>query len=152
MAADKPAGKHPGGRPEFVPTDEQRRLVEAMASVGIPQPQIGSVIGICHVTLRKHFRDELDNAEIKANAKVAGNLFRQATKDDPRSTTAAIFWTKTRMGWKEPVYNVHSGSVGVDFIDNMSPDELDRYIEERTRAAGLRSDAEGEVSGERKPN
>lgn len=101
-----------GGRPAFEPTDDQRKMVEAMSSVGIIQTQIAQVLGISDVTLRKHFREELDNAEIKANAKVAANLFRQATKDDPRSITAAIFWTKTRLGWKDTTKLEHTGENG----------------------------------------
>jgi hypothetical protein len=69
-------------------------------------------MGISDVTLRKHFREELDTAEVKANAKVAGNLFRQATKDDPRSIPAAIFWTKTRLGWKDSTKLEHTGENG----------------------------------------
>jgi hypothetical protein len=32
---------------------------------------------------------------------VAGNLFRIATSEDPGAVTAAIFWLKTRAGWRE---------------------------------------------------
>jgi hypothetical protein len=97
-------GKHPGGRPPYVPTEEQRKMVEAMTSFGVTQIEVCTVLGIDKKTLNKYYREELDRAHIKANAKVAANLFRQATKDDFRSTTAAIFWAKTRMGWKEPVH------------------------------------------------
>jgi hypothetical protein len=97
------------GAPKHVPTPEQRKQVEAMASYGIPQEQIAGVIGVCHVTLRKHYRDELDNAEAKANAMVAQSLFRKATSDGSQAVTAAIFWLKTRAGWKETVVNQHSG-------------------------------------------
>ena len=34
-------------------------------------------------------------------AKVAESLFRKATGDHRQSVTAAIFWLKTRAGWKE---------------------------------------------------
>jgi hypothetical protein len=37
------------------------------------------VVGIDSKTLRKHYRDEFDTGHIKANAKVAENLFRKAT-------------------------------------------------------------------------
>ncbi len=82
----------------FKPTDELREIVESMSGVGIPQDSIALVLDIAPKTLRKHFRAELDTAAIKANAKVGGTLFAKATSGD---TTAAIFWAKTRMGWRE---------------------------------------------------
>jgi len=73
-----------------------------MSAYGIPQPDIARVIGICQDTLVKYYRDELDLATAKANSKVAEALYKQATDtDNPRSATAAIFWLKTRGGWKE---------------------------------------------------
>lgn len=36
-----------------------------------------------------------------ANAKVAESLFRMATQK--MNVTAAIFWAKTRMGWRERI-------------------------------------------------
>lgn len=68
-----------GGRPSFEPTQSQRQMVEAMAGCGIPKADVAVVVGIAPQTLRKHFRQELDTGHIKANAKVAGNLFRIAT-------------------------------------------------------------------------
>jgi len=84
----------------FKPTDEERKLVEQMCAVGIPQESIALVVrdGIDDKTLRKHFRRELDTAKVKANAKVGGALFNKAMAGD---TSAAIFWAKTQMGWKE---------------------------------------------------
>lgn len=95
------------------PTDASRRHVEGMAAVGIPQDDIARIVGISAPTLRKHYRDELDLGATKANARVGQNLWRQATKDDFRATTAAIFWAKTRMGWKEPPTTLeHTGKDG----------------------------------------
>lgn len=85
--------------PPHAPTDKDRATVKAMSAYGIPQQQIARVIGIHDETLRIHYRDELDLGVIEANAKVAETLFRQATKEG--NTTAAIWWTKSRMGWKE---------------------------------------------------
>lgn len=125
--------KNPEGRPPYKPSEEHRKMVEAMSSVGVPQEEICVVLDIAPKTLRKHFREELDKAEIKANAKVAANLFRQATKDDFKATPAAIFWSKTRMGWKEPVHMEHSGSLNLN-LKGMSDDELNEFIAERAGA------------------
>lgn len=88
-------------------TEEDRKLVEQMAACGIPQQSIAMVIGggIAEKTLRKHFRRELDTSSTIANAKVAGTLFNKAINGD---TTSAIFWLKTRAGWREKAEVVHS--------------------------------------------
>jgi hypothetical protein len=93
----------------FKPTDEERALVEQMSSVGIPQESIGLVIrdGIDDKTLRKHFRRELDTAAIRANAAVAGALYKSALEG---GTQAAIWWTKTRMKWSDKQEIEHSGN------------------------------------------
>ena len=89
------------GRPSHKPDASSRRQVEAMAAYGVPEQNIAKVIGVDPKTLRKHYRDELDTGQIKATAKVAESLFRKATSDGPQSVTAAIFWLKTRGGWRE---------------------------------------------------
>ena len=101
-------------RAAHAPTDAQRRQVRAMSAYGIPQPDIALVIGVDPKTLRKFYRDELDKACAEANAKVAESLFRKATSDTTNgaSVTAAIFWLKTRAGWKETVVNEHTGKDG----------------------------------------
>ncbi len=84
------------------PNENTRKQVDAMAGYGVPEISIARVIGIDVKTLRKYYHEELDTAHIRANSAVAQSLFRKATGDGPQSVTAAIFWLKTRMGWKEP--------------------------------------------------
>lgn len=98
------------GRPEFKVTPEGRRTVEAMASYGVPEKSIAAVLGCHEQTLRKHFPEELAVSHIKANAKVAETLFKQATGGN---ITAAIFWLKCRAGWKEKHEVEHSGEVAL---------------------------------------
>jgi hypothetical protein len=107
----------------FCPSGEQRRTVEAMVSYGIPQVDIARVVGIDDDTLRKHFREEIDTGVARANTRVAQYLFEQATGqrgDSGAAVTAAIFWAKTRMRWKETLVNEHTGAVGVG---QASPEE-----------------------------
>lgn len=80
-----------------------------MAGYGVPQEDIAIVIDISEPTLRKHFRRELDLGIAKANARVGKSLFDQAVNGN---VTAAIFWTKSRMGWRETVNINHSGNIG----------------------------------------
>src|SRR5690349_7090011 len=101
------------GRPPYQPSERDRQTVEIMTAAGIDQPSIGLCLGISHPTLRKHFKRELATAAQRANAKVAASLFQKATSPDhPGAVTAAIWWSKTRMGWKETQVNEHTGKDG----------------------------------------
>ena len=91
------------GRRAHKPDDAGRRQVEAMAGYGIPEADIACVLEIDPKTLRRHYRKELDKGHIKANSKVAENLYRKATGEGREAVTAAIFWLKTRAGWKETI-------------------------------------------------
>lgn len=81
------------------PTPEQRKLVSALTSFGITQQDICTQIEIDLKTLRKHYKSELAKSITMANAKVAESLFKMATQKG--NVAAAIFWAKTRMGWRE---------------------------------------------------
>jgi hypothetical protein len=89
------------GRPAHRPDPVARRQVEAMAAYGVPEADIARVVGIDPKTLRKHYRDELDTGSIKANSRMAENLYRKAMGDGPQAVSATIFWLKTRARWKE---------------------------------------------------
>lgn len=91
------------------PTDAQRQTVQLHASVGTRQEVIAEIIGIDPKTLRKHYRDELNQALAKANASIGGALFNKAKSGD---TSAMIFWLKTRAGFKE-----------TNQIEHTSPDQ-----------------------------
>lgn len=110
------------GRPSFEPTDEEKRLVEACAGFGVPEDEILTLIlrkgvPIAKNTLRKHFKTELESAHTRANLRVAQSLYNQAISGN---TTAAIFWMKTRAGWREKVSMDHTSS-----DRSMSPMTLD---------------------------
>ena len=77
------------------------RQVEAMAGYGIPASDIATALDIERWMLERDYKAELAGAAIKANSKVAENLYRKATGDGREAVTAAIFWLKTRAGWKE---------------------------------------------------
>jgi hypothetical protein len=69
-----------------------------------------------HLTLERHFRSELDEGAIKANAAVAKSLYQQATGGGDwrkANVTAGIWWSKCRLGWREPPRALeHSGPSG----------------------------------------
>jgi hypothetical protein len=86
-------------RPRFQPTPEQAKLVRKLVACGNRQEDIARVIGVrSPKTLRKYFRAELDRAAIEANTQVAHSLYKSAVSGN---TTAAIFWLKSRAGWRE---------------------------------------------------
>src|SRR4051795_11715305 len=122
-------------RRAHVPDLGQRRQVEALAAYGIPEADIGRVIGIDPKTLRKHYRDELDLGATKANAQVAGFLFAAAKGGN---VTAQIFWLKTRARWKEvPTELRHSGSIKTRDLNQLTEAELMKSIMALAASAGL---------------
>src|SRR5690606_25445965 len=101
------------------PTDKTRAEVSALYSFGIPQEDIARYIGVDAKTLRKYYRDELDNSVTKANAAVGRFLYQNATgntlKDGASHSDcvrAAMFWAKTRMGWSETQKLEHTSPDG----------------------------------------
>jgi hypothetical protein len=127
-----------------------RRQVEAMAAYGIPEINIAAVVGVDPKTLRKHYRDELDFGETKANAQVAGYLFNAAKNGN---VTAQIFWLKTRAKWREtPLELKHSGSIARKDLSEISDEELLSMIYTLGTEVGLAPiktiDAELQSSGQ----
>ena len=82
------------GRPPYKPTDEDRQKVHRMSRLGTSHEQIALVMGIRPPTLRKHFRQDLDNGAIEANLEVADTLFKMATSG--KQLGATLFWARTR--------------------------------------------------------
>lgn len=100
------------GIPNFSPTDEERRLVEMVAGVGLAHEQIVYLIEredaegvkrpISVDTLTRHFKDELTSGRAKTIAKVAGKLVSTALgAPGPQATSSQIFYLKTQAGWRE---------------------------------------------------
>ena len=80
------------------PTEENRKLVRTLSAVGITYEDIASKLNISTETLAKHYRTELDDGRIDANAQIGNSLFQNAKSGN---TSAQIFWLKTRAQWKE---------------------------------------------------
>ncbi len=83
----------------YVPTPELRQRVLMLTGLGIEQRELARLLQIDPKTLRLHFRRKLDIGMTEANVRVAQALYRNAVKND--NVTAQIWWTKTRMGWRE---------------------------------------------------
>lgn len=115
---DKKECQHGGardgaGRPQFEPTEQERKQVEAMSGYGVPVVQIAATIrnGIAYETLKKHFSRELIVGKAKANNKVGKTIYQKAANGD---TAALIWWTKTQMDWSET--QKHELSAGEGFL------------------------------------
>jgi len=95
-------------KPLHQPSDKTRAEIVALRSYGVPIKEVASYIGIDDKTMYKYYREELENSAIKANANV-GKFLYQAASGQALATgathsdcvRAAMFWAKTRMGWKE---------------------------------------------------
>jgi hypothetical protein len=123
------------GRPRFEPTDEQRKNVEIMVGLGIPEALICSLVRdhndkpISEPTLRKHFGDELQSGAAKLNFKVGHfmvNTMLGLPVNPPNPTGEARptdltpitgessrtgllqMYAKTRMGWRETVEHANA--------------------------------------------
>jgi hypothetical protein len=117
------------GRKAHRPEPSTRRQVEALAGYGVPEAEIAGVVGIDAKTLRKHYRPELDHGHTKANARVAENLYRKATGEGREAVTAAIFWLKTRAGWKETsLHEVGGRDGGPIEVSEHNPRQVARAI------------------------
>lgn len=107
--------KHPGGRPPFKPTEQQRGNVRGLVAFGHTLEEIRSFITgpdgkpIAVSCLRKHFKAELADGLVKANAEVANGLFKNAKNGN---VAAQIFWLKTRARWKETQQHEVTGKDG----------------------------------------
>lgn len=102
----RPAKRH-------IPTDETRIIVHRAAGLGLTQDQIAHLIGVHPNTLAKRYKVELKTAEAFLNFNVAQNLYSIATNPGHKgAVAAAIFWMKTRGGWREVTRHEHTGEGG----------------------------------------
>lgn len=118
----KPEAKRSRGRPRFVPTQEQRDLVKAMAGYRIAEDEICLLVThptsgerIAPMTLRKHFREELDTGFASGKMRVMAATFRNAIGETRRNekgqievvregnVTAQIWLGKVLYGLREKV-------------------------------------------------
>lgn len=104
-------------KPRHQPTDKTRAEIVALRSYGVPIKEVAAYIGIDDKTLYKYYHEELENSAIKANANVGKFLYQAASGQALQTgasygdcVRAAIFWAKTRMGWKETNVQEHTGA------------------------------------------
>jgi hypothetical protein len=100
-----------GGRPAYVATEKDRAMVQVMTAGGIEQLAIAGVLGISHVTLRKHFRHGIDTGMAEIAGKVVQSLITMALGQEETANRPAVapnfnaakWYTQARLGWSERV-------------------------------------------------
>lgn len=126
------------------PTERTRAVVETMTSYGASQPQIASALDIGVDTLARYYREEITLGAQRANMAVSLNLFRIATSPEISNAvvSAAIWWTKARMGWSEirrTMSDVRSTTLSANVRD-MTDEQLLSIISSSGVGAGLEGD------------
>lgn len=123
------------------PDAQSRDMVAVLAAGGTPQSVIARALKISEPTLRKHYREELDEGTEIANAQVVQTLFRMATSG--QEPAATFFWLKTRAGWRETNKVELSGGLTVTpgLPDDKLLEEAAAIVERRKRSAEIASRA-----------
>jgi hypothetical protein len=110
------------GQPKFDPTPDQRSQIKLIKAMGIPEDRICQTITnprtrkpVAPMTLARAFAAELASGATEVHAHVGNFIIcailgkkpalGEAIKSEQVRMTAAIFYAKTRMGWKETVVN-----------------------------------------------
>jgi hypothetical protein len=108
--ADPDRPKHPGGRPRYVPTEADRKIVAFGMACGVPQDRIiAELMGreghtISKSTMFRRFKDEIAHGKELALAYIKQSIYQKAMGDGPQSVTACIFILKCQAGWRDRSY------------------------------------------------
>ena len=118
------------GRKAFVPNPAQRNMVRKLTGWGIPQQHICPLVTnpqtakpLDPKSLRKHFALDIGTGAVEANFLVGSLIYATILGLPPPPGTVAItnkrvrcrfaiFWAKTRMGWRETSVDEHRGKPG----------------------------------------
>jgi hypothetical protein len=128
-----PKPKLPPHRPPHAPDERLRNLVKWLRIGGNTQERISEAMSLDPKTLRKHYRAELDESKRDIDALMTNSIVMMGLGGEKRdwtkaNITAAIFYAKTQMGWKEPPQAIaHSGVVGsydAEKLKDLSDEEL----------------------------
>jgi len=144
------------GRPAFQPTDEQRKNVEVMAGLGIPEENICLLVRnrsdtpISRNSLRKHFKKELEVGATKLNARVGHFMVTTILgtrcpdgvtpiRDERVRGRLGELFLKARLGWRETVLNQHEipkEELTIEDVRRKFREKIMRLRESSNAAAG----------------
>ena len=130
MAKLRKDGKHDkreanGGQNKWVPTPEQIGIIKGCAAAGTPVEDICQLLdGIAFTTWQAILERQPEIAAIYktgqtvAHTRVGRTLYKRATDDVKPDITAAIYYTKARMGWRDRDADVVNNNVLVVSKEN----------------------------------
>ncbi len=78
MKTQESEAPNKGGRPQWQPTDEQRREAEIYVAAGMSEDDIARAFGISFPTVRLHLAEELATGRAKRRAAVLRLLWKSA--------------------------------------------------------------------------
>ena len=113
---------------KHIPSDEMRAKISALVSFGHTQEEIAKYLGVSVETLFAHYKYEMDNARLIANAEVANRLYAKAVEQD--DFHAQKFWLQTRARWRTA-----DSQAQVQSTDELHRElaELRKQLEEREK-------------------
>lgn len=149
----------PNGRPPHLVTPASRGMVNALVLLGCNQDEIAAASGIDTKTLRKHYRETLDTAYLKAGGTLMHTAYLKgigATSAQPTpnpelaDTRMLIFLLTHRFGLAAPAQELkHSGAIGTFDLTKLTDDELSTLepILARLAIAGGSASGDSEEGG-----
>ena len=80
------------------------------AAMGMTKQQIAARAGISVNTIDDHYREEWETGADQINMAIVANIVTTAkSPTHPKAMTAAIYWTKARMGWRDGTGSARPG-------------------------------------------
>jgi predicted DNA-binding protein (UPF0251 family) len=128
VPAPKPAAPRKRGRKLLIRNSKIPAIVRGMAAHGLTQEECAKIVGISEATLKARLGDEFKAGLENYDGAVVKNLRRHALGDNSHSVTAAIYWTKTRLGWSEKIRLEHTFGPVIERMVSSMLDLLHRAI------------------------
>ena len=142
-----PLPRNVGGRPEFMPTPEQRKLVQILVGLQVPIVQIARMVGtppISENTLRKHFAEELINGKDTLVASLKTMVVKAAQNGSVRAQT----WLLERLAGPDFAPQMRLGGIdGAPPIAVNAETQVVVYLPDNNRALTLLDDGSRVIDG-----
>lgn len=140
MAATKPKKRAPA-EPKHEPSEHTRAIVERAALTGkLTHDDIGELIGVSDVTLRKYYARELATGKTKTTVAVLNAFIKNCVGDSKNrgDVNAQKFYLERFAGMNPKSEVEHSGAVKINGpnLAGLSDDELDQLEALNQRMAG----------------
>ncbi len=104
-------GNRRGGMPAHQKTDALMQMAKSFGMVGVPHHMAARLMDISLETLVKYYSEELADGKSRSSFAIAKTLYGMAVGDPengiPPNLSAAIYWTKSQMGWREASIQQH---------------------------------------------